>query len=112
MAHKILNLPTSSNTSVICGDFNLCFKDNRNCSFYQTLRRLGYDNVSNFPTHIAGGHIDQAWIRHASTSRDVVKDLYSPYYTIKDHDAQLLTILEKKNNSSNNLVTIDEKVLP
>jgi hypothetical protein len=37
-------------------------------------------------THIEGGHIDHVYLR-TDESMSATVEIYSPYYTAKDHDA-------------------------
>ena len=41
-------------------------------------------------THFSGSHIDQVWLRDSGEKSDV--QVYSPYYTSKDHDALLISL--------------------
>ena len=43
-------------------------------------------------THINGGHIDHVYLRSDSLVATV--ELYSPYYTAKDHDALCISLPE------------------
>ena len=45
-------------------------------------------------THIEGGHIDHVYIRSEGLSATV--EMYSPYYTAKDHDALCISISESE----------------
>ena len=83
-------IPTEGPCLVI-GDFNLCHKKSKNHEVFTALKSMGFNNCINEATHIAGGYIDQAWLR--STKPNNVQP-YSPYYTCKDHDAILITIYD------------------
>ena len=45
-------------------------------------------------THLAGGCIDHMWIRSLPHIQANCS-LYSPYYTARDHDAVLTTVIEE-----------------
>ena len=55
---------------------------------------LTFKQLVNGATHIMGGHIDHAFFNdheHSFISVDV--DQYSPYYTSRDHDGLLITLM-------------------
>ena len=82
-----------SNKSVlVLGDFNMCFIEkctNQTTSF---LLQNDFKQIVRQATHIDGGHIDHAYIR--STTLMVSAEVYSPYYTAKDHDAICISFSE------------------
>ena len=55
---------------------------------------MNFKIIVSEPTHLKGGHIDQAWLRDDRNAYDV--QLYSPYYTCKDHDALLVTLYDSQ----------------
>ena len=56
------------------------------------------------PTHLNGGHIDQAWLRTTVYSDEVsCLELYSPYYNCKDHDALLFSFFDPNTEQGKNL---------
>ena len=77
-------------STLIFGDFNMCYIDNRNCRTTKHLRTLGFRQLIEDGTHIEGGHIDQAYFR--SNNQDAIAEIYSPYYTAKDHDAICISV--------------------
>ena len=56
-------------------------------------------------THLGGGRIDQAWFRGSAVGSTSL-ELYSPYYTCKDHDALLFTAYDEST------APLDENVIP
>ena len=57
-----------------------------------TLRSMGFILMISEATHTAGGHIDQAWLRNSSDSKQVSEtELYSPFFNATDHNAILFT---------------------
>ena len=60
--------------------------------------------IVSLATHIKGGHIDQAWLRCKTNHYDV--QLYSPYYTCKDHDALLFSLYEPSTEKGKYLLRI------
>jgi hypothetical protein len=77
---------------LVIGDFNVCSKLNPSHEIFATLRSLGFNLLINEATHLKGGHLDQAWLRSSKESSLV--QLYSPYYTCKDHDALLFSFYD------------------
>ena len=85
---------------LIIGDFNLCAKYNANHEIFAALRTSNFKLIVSLATHIKGGHIDQAWLRCQTDQYDV--QLYSPYYTCKDHDALLFSLYEATSEKGAN----------
>ena len=76
--------------TLICGDFNMCFIDNRNNRTTRFLTQIGFKQLVRDATHIEGGHIDHVYVLNLRVNID----LYSPYFTAKDHDALCISIPE------------------
>ena len=76
--------------TLVCGDFNMCFIDNSKNRSTQFLREHGFKQLVHDATHIEGGHIDHVYIWDLIVN----VELYSPYYTAKDHDALCISIPE------------------
>ena len=94
----ISQLIVHEKTTIICGDFNVCFIKKKSNTLIQSLLRLGFAQRVNEATHFQGGLIDHAYHRNGITEFEVEVNLYSPYYTAFDHDA-LCIIMKKKNMS-------------
>ena len=69
----------SKEETVIVGDFNLCFLDQRNHQIFRTLESLGYNQLVKKPTHIKGRMIDLVF---SKVSFEIIQQ--SPFFT--DHD--------------------------
>ena len=68
----------------------MCFIENRKCRTTRYLIELGFKQLVNEATHIGGGHIDQVYLKTENISADI--QMYSPYYTAKDHDAVCISL--------------------
>ena len=79
-------------STLVCGDFNMCFIDNRNCRTTNFLIESQFKQLVTEATHFLGGHIDQVYLRSNNYIADV--ELHSPYYTAKDHDALCICLTE------------------
>ena len=99
LEENLLKIVDLEKITIICGDFNICFKDNRNNPLIKFLEELGFQQLNREATHIAGGHIDHVYI---NKQPDVDVSLYSPYYCAKDHDA-LLTVVKLTIDSNSTL---------
>ena len=78
-------------TTVICGDFNICFKANRNNRVTQFLEKNGFSQLMNEATHIKGRHIDHFYFKPGTNiGNNPSIHRYSPYYS--DHDAICATL--------------------
>jgi hypothetical protein len=87
LARHLENLTTNRNKpTIVCGDFNMCFIDNRKNKSTSFLLHSGFKQLVHEATHIGGGHIDHVYLR-SENSLGVMMELYSPYFTAKDHDA-------------------------
>ena len=78
--------------TIICGDFNLCYIEQRTNCILNKLEGCGFTQLVTEATHIKGGHIDQVWSNHDRRIYQVDVALYSPYYLSDDHDAICVTI--------------------
>ena len=90
--NEISNLIDWNRTTLICGDFNICYNSDRSSKLVTTLEALGFKQLVQEATHIKGGLIDHVYIRKIGTSESVDCSLYSPYYCAIDHDALLTTV--------------------
>ena len=86
-------------TTIITGDFNICFMENFSNRMIQGLLSLGFDQLVHEPTHIRGRHIDHVYFLDPSNRLKPIITRYSPYYS--DHDGicitfQQVTDIEKK----------------
>ena len=69
----------SKEETVIVGDFNLCFLDQRNHQIFRTLENLGFNQLVKKPSHIKGRLIDLVF---SKVSFEIIQQ--SPFFT--DHD--------------------------
>ena len=95
---NIAEMLNPDKTTIVCGDFNICFLKKTNNVLIQSLLNLGFEQKVTTATHFQGGLIDHVYHRNGKSHFDVKVNLYSPYYTAFDHDA-LSSILKKKNNT-------------
>ena len=79
-------------TTLITGDFNICFMENFSNRMIQGLLSLGFDQLVHEPTHIRGRHIDHVYFLDPSDRLKPIIDRYSPYYS--DHDGICITFPE------------------
>jgi exonuclease III len=96
LENHLLNLMDMEKTTLICGDFNVCFKTDRNHKIIHTLEHFGFKQLVQEETHIKGGLIDHVYFRQIVDQFCVDCTLYSPYYCALDHDALLTTVILKK----------------
>ena len=94
----ISKLIVCDKTTIICGDFNVCFIKKKSNQLIQSLLKLGFEQKVTAATHFHGGLIDHAYYKDGKAGFDVEVNLYSPYYTAFDHDA-LCIIMKKKKTS-------------
>ena len=80
-------------STILCGDFNICFKQERNHKVIVTLESFGFKQLVTASTHIQGGHIDHVYLLEGCSKVKVDVSLYSPYYGAKDHDALLINVM-------------------
>ena len=95
---ELSNLIDGDKTTMICGDFNICYNSDGSNKLVKTLEGLGFKQLVQESTHIKGGLIDHVYLRESKTSVSVDCSLYSPYYCAMDHDALLTTINMNPDN--------------
>ena len=84
------NIPETGDCLMI-GDLNICSKKQQQHEIFKNLRTKGFKLLIKEATHMKGGHIDQVWLRSSCLKHNI--SLYSPYYTCRDHDAILCTLI-------------------
>ena len=89
---SVFDIVDFKKTTILCGDFNICYSQRRNHPIFSSLEKYGFKQLVSESTHIQGGHIDQVHVREADSILRVDVELYSPYYTAKDHDALLINL--------------------
>ena len=90
LLEKLRKLIDIEKTTIITGDFNICFMENFNNRLIQGLLGMGFDQLVHEPTHIRGRHIDQVYFLDPTNRLKLIVDRYSPYYS--DHDGICITI--------------------
>ena len=96
LSEDLLKLLHPEKVSVICGDFNICYKVDKQNILVESLEEQGFSQFVTEATHLRGGHIDHAYIRGGVHSIEVNVSIYSPYYCARDHDAVLISLKFKK----------------
>ena len=86
---NLKSLVSANKPTVIIGDFNFCTEEKRLNSISSALSSLDFKQIVSEATHIEGGHLDQIYVRGVENAE---VELYSPYYTAKDHDALCLAV--------------------
>ena len=91
LLEHIKDLITPTKTTVVCGDFNICYLSTRNNRITKYLEQNGFKQLVNEATHIRGRLLDHFYIRQDQADSPETSVLrYSPYYS--DHDALCTTI--------------------
>ena len=78
--------------TVICGDMNMCYIDERNNEVTRMLNNNGFVQLVHEATHFKGGNIDHVYSNHNTSQFQVEVSLYSPHYLCRDHDAICVTV--------------------
>ena len=99
LANDLRSIVNKSKLTVICGDFNLCYVDDRDNEVTKMFENEGFVQLVNEATHFMGGHIDHVYSNHDTQKYEVNIQLYSPYYLAKDHDAVCITITKVPEKS-------------
>ena len=93
-SHCLEFLVDSKRPTLITGDLNVCYNQNRNNAISNALQSLGFVQLVDKATHIMGGLIDHAyWIDVEGIWKEPSLETYSPYYS--DHDTLLVTLKRK-----------------
>jgi exonuclease III len=88
------NMLSKKKPSLIIGDMNICYQQHGRDKDIQYMEGNKFKQLVNGATHIMGGQIDHAYLNdHEHSFRSVDVDQYSPYYTSRDHDGLLITII-------------------
>jgi endonuclease/exonuclease/phosphatase family metal-dependent hydrolase len=81
----------STTTTIVCGDFNICYLTNKNNKISKYLEDNGFSQLMKEATHIKGRHLDHFYFRPSDNISETPSIYrYSPYYS--DHDAICATI--------------------
>ena len=101
---KISTKINHSKTTVVVGDFNVCYNENKSHPLVKKLLEFGFQQLVTQATHIEGGLIDHVYFRNGQQPMDIDVAMYSPYYTANDHDALCLT-LKTLNDVSGRIIS-------
>ena len=86
---------TQGKSTLITGDFNICFLNHSANRMSKGLEKMGFSQRIREATHIRGGHIDHVyWRDDSNVWKDPELELYSPYYS--DHDASCITLVRRE----------------
>ena len=99
---QIVNMLSDSKTTIITGDYNICYVINGHNRMSKGLINQGFQQLVKEATHIRGGHINHAYFRDTSSRmfEAPIVERYSPYYS--DHDAVCLVLTKQKDNTEDN----------
>ena len=98
MIGKLLSMIEEGKTTIITGDFNICYRDSQNHRFIRGMHELRLNQLVQEATHIQGRLIDHVyWIDPLNQWQPPELERYSPYYS--DHDALLVTLKPKVSYS-------------
>ena len=83
--------------TLIVGDINICYQEQRENVNIQYLEEKNFKQIVTGATHLQGGHIDHVYINdHQCEFKSVDVEMYSPYYTCRDHDGLLTTLVPSR----------------
>ena len=90
------NRISETKPTLIVGDMNICYQENRNDKNIQYLEANKFKQLAIGATHLQGGHIDHVYLKDPKTNfRSCDVESYSPYYTSRDHDGLLITLIHQ-----------------
>ena len=93
----IKKLHTPGMPTIISGDFNICFIENKSNRLIEGLLSIGFKQLIHEPIHIRGRHIDHVYFLDPTDSMRLTLERYSPYYS--DHDGICITIQRVENGT-------------
>ena len=103
LLEKIVEMLTPNMSTLITGDFNICYSRNPRNRMSKGIENNGFKQLVKEPTHILGGHIDHVyWKTSDKNWDDPIIERYSAYYS--DHDALCITLQKQvptPNQNSN-----------
>ena len=102
LADDLRGIIDQSKLTVVCGDFNMCFIDQRQNNVTEMLERCGFTQLNQDASHFQGGHIDHVYTNHSTKKFQVHVSQYCPYYLAKDHNDLLITITKTPGRSFQN----------
>ena len=89
---EIKKLITQKKPTLVIGDFNFCYKDERKSTktFFESYN---LNQVINNPTHIGGHILDQAYLSEDLGNIECTAETHAKYYS--DHRGLLITFKKK-----------------
>ena len=98
LLNNIKLMITPGKTTIVTGDFNICYLSNGNNRFSKGLQEQGFEQLITDATHIRGGHIDHMYYRDSQRLfKPPNVQRYTPYYS--DHDALFVTLMRQNVES-------------
>ena len=92
----LLQMISKDKPSLICGDFNLCYIDERDNQITRMLEDQNFKQLVTEASHFQGGHIDHVYSNLNPAMFEIEVSMYSPYYTSRDHDGFCTSITHKQ----------------
>ena len=85
---------STDKATLILGDFNICYEKQRKDKNIQYLEAIKFKQSVKGVTHFLGGQIDHVYLADPETMfKNVDVEHYAPYYTARDHDGLLVTLM-------------------
>ena len=89
------NILSKDRATLILGDINICYEKQGTDQNIKYLKSNNFKQLVKGSTHFLGGHIDHAYLVDPKLQfKQVDLELYSPYYTARDHDGLLITLTD------------------
>ena len=79
------DIVSPTKNTIVYGDFNICYRKDKNNVISNKLKNLGFQQIANDPTHISGSQIDHLYVHKIQNIGNVETFYSSVYYS--DHDA-------------------------
>ena len=91
VADKVDEWRDPAKMTVVCGDINVCLKKEERNKLTVELESMGFAQLNEEATHVAGGHIDHMYVTKEAAGKTSL-ERYTPFYS--DHDALCLTLAQ------------------
>ena len=76
---------------------NICYREHKKNENIQYLEANKFKQLGTGATHYQGGQIDHVYINdHQNKFKSIDIEMYSPYYTCRDHDGLLTTVVPSR----------------
>ena len=96
LAKTIINMVSPNKATIVCGDFNICYRKTPGDKLIKELEHFGMKQLNKEPSHEEGGTIDHIYYQKSSEWKEPTIERHSPYYS--DHDALCITLEPEENN--------------